>query len=359
MQAQEKTRKQVGQLAGDLYRNGGLNPTLTTFVSGNGEALQQAATLQAISASRSRAFESAETAAAAAQSLTAAAQDANRAADDAAKTAETRKAEAEGANAAQVQAVAEAKAQRTVLVDQLAQLRNTTVALESARVDELDRQREEARLAAITAAAAQAAPGQSVGAPAAPGGTSQEAAAPRPRPPPRRILPPRRPPHPGRHLHPLQLLHRFQLQLQHQLLPCTRTRTDPTPAPRHHPAARSRPPSRWRWQSRVALLLPVRRHRPRPVLTARAWSRLRSPRPANTCPAQPPSSSRPLRCMCPFPRPGAGDLLVWGSAPGFYHVAIYLGNGQVVQALNPDEGIGVTQLSRMAGMQLYPYAARY
>jgi cell wall-associated NlpC family hydrolase len=40
-------------------------------------------------------------------------------------------------------------------------------------------------------------------------------------------------------------------------------------------------------------------------------------------------------------------------------VAIYLGNGQVVQALNPDQGIGVTQLSWMAGMQLYPYAARY
>ncbi len=98
-QAQDRTRKQVGQLAGDLYRNGGLNPTLTTFVSGNGEALQQAATLQAISASRSRAFESAETAAAAAQSLTAAAQDANRAADDAAKTAEARKAQADEANA--------------------------------------------------------------------------------------------------------------------------------------------------------------------------------------------------------------------------------------------------------------------
>ena len=27
-----------------------------------------------------------------------------------------------------------------------------------------------------------------------------------------------------------------------------------------------------------------------------------------------------------------GDLLVWGSAPGFYHVAIYLGGGRVVQA---------------------------
>jgi cell wall-associated NlpC family hydrolase len=61
----------------------------------------------------------------------------------------------------------------------------------------------------------------------------------------------------------------------------------------------------------------------------------------------------------PLSQAQRGDLLVWGSAPNFYHVAIYLGNGQVVQALNPDEGIAVTQLSRMAGMQLYPYAARY
>ncbi|HCN20742.1 MAG TPA: glycoside hydrolase, partial [Arthrobacter bacterium] len=61
----------------------------------------------------------------------------------------------------------------------------------------------------------------------------------------------------------------------------------------------------------------------------------------------------------PISQARRGDLLVWGSAPGFYPVAIYLGNGQVVQALNPDEGIGVTQLSRMAGMQLHPYAARY
>jgi hypothetical protein len=30
----------------------------------------------------------------------------------------------------------------------------------------------------------------------------------------------------------------------------------------------------------------------------------------------------------------------------------------MVQALNPQEGIAVTQVSAMAGMQLYPVAAR-
>ena len=61
----------------------------------------------------------------------------------------------------------------------------------------------------------------------------------------------------------------------------------------------------------------------------------------------------------PLSQAQAGDLLVWGSAPGFYHVAIYLGGGRVVQALNPSAGITVTDLSMMAGMQLHPVAARY
>jgi cell wall-associated NlpC family hydrolase len=61
----------------------------------------------------------------------------------------------------------------------------------------------------------------------------------------------------------------------------------------------------------------------------------------------------------PLSQAQPGDLLVWGSAPGFYHVAIYLGGGRVVQALNPSAGITVTDLSMMAGMQLYPVAARY
>ena len=38
---QAKTRKQLGQLAGDLYRNGGLNPALSSFVSGTGDALDR------------------------------------------------------------------------------------------------------------------------------------------------------------------------------------------------------------------------------------------------------------------------------------------------------------------------------
>src|SRR6478672_4877558 len=75
---QSRSRKAVGQLAGDLYRNGGLNPELSGLVTGTGDVLAKAATLQALTAGRSRAFTAAETTAAAAESLTAAAADARR-----------------------------------------------------------------------------------------------------------------------------------------------------------------------------------------------------------------------------------------------------------------------------------------
>ena len=47
---QSKSRKAVGQLAGDLYRNGGLNPELSGLVTGSGDVLAKAATLQALTA---------------------------------------------------------------------------------------------------------------------------------------------------------------------------------------------------------------------------------------------------------------------------------------------------------------------
>lgn len=354
---QDRTRKQVGQLAGDLYRNGGLNPTLGTFVSGNAEDLHQAATLEAISASRSRAFESAASAASASQSLTAAAEDANRAADDAAREAEARKAQAEQANTAQAKAVADAAAQRTVLVDQLAQLRNTTVALESARIDALDRQRDEARLAALTAAADQAPAEQQAAAGPAPagqtGGGNPPAAPAAPGPATAAPGPPAAPapgPIPGP-----------------PPAPAPAPAPPPAPAPAPEPAPDPAPSPGGSNETAISVAMskvgapyfyqyggtgPYGFDCSGLVQTAFAAAGKYLPRTAAQQYAAAP-------VHVPISQARRGDLLVWGSAPGFYHVAIYLGNGQVVQALNPDAGIGVTQLSRMAGMQLYPYAARY
>ena len=54
-----------------------------------------------------------------------------------------------------------------------------------------------------------------------------------------------------------------------------------------------------------------------------------------------------------------GDLVFSSSNGGssFYHVAIYIGNGQVIHARNPASGISVTPLSWVNN--LHPYAGRY
>ena len=384
---QEKSRKEIGQLAGDLYRSGGLNPALSSFVTGNGDVLEQAATLQALSAGRSRAFETAEASASAAESLTAAAADARRAADDAAKTAESLKAAAEQANAAQLQAVSDAKAQRSVLVGQLASLRRTTVALESARIDGLERQRQQALLAAVSAApetaadqetqgtdqgtqasgavrpAAQGAlvPAASSQSPAtqAPAGRTRGAQAPAPAPvAPAPVAPvapaPARPAAPAPAATPVQ--------------PAPPAPAPVVPAPAPKPVQPAPAPSPGGSNQTAISVALGKVGKPYfyeyggtgaygfdcsgLVQNAFAAAGKYLPRTAAAQFAQAP-------VHVPLSQAQPGDLLVWGSAPGFYHVAIYLGGGRVVQALNPSAGITVTDLGTMAGMQLHPVAARY
>ncbi|WP_461163856.1 C40 family peptidase [Arthrobacter sp. R4-81] len=333
---QENTRKQVGQIAADLYRNGGLNPALSTVLSGSGESLQQAATLEAISANRSRAFESAETAAAAAESLTAAAEEANQAAEEAARTAEDRKSEADQAHAALLKSIADAKAQRTVLVSQLASLKDTTEALESARVEAMERQRQQEQLADVTAASQQQAAGSPTGQ-APPPPAAPPALNPGPAPVPAPGNPPPAPPAPAPAPPPA-----------------------PAPAPAPSPGAGGNQAAISAALGKVGAPYFYEYGSAGPlgfdcsgfVQNAFAAAGKYLPRTAAQQFAQAPG-------RVPLAQAQPGDLLVWGSPSDFSHVAIYLGNGQVVQALNPQAGIEVTPLSWMAGMQLYPYAARY
>ncbi|WP_427134455.1 C40 family peptidase [Pseudarthrobacter sp. S9] len=350
---QQKTRKQIGQLAGNLYRNGGLNPALSSFVSGTAQALQEAATLEAVTAGRTRAFQSAETAAVAAESLTAAAAEANSAADEAARTAESRKVDAERANDAQRQAMSEARAQRTVLVDQLASLKNTTAALESARADALDSQRQQERLAALTAAppgpAPQPAPGnQAAWQPAAPAAQPAPAAAPVQDPGAPAQVPPAPDPAPAPEPEPAP-----------GPAPLPVPVPEPAPVPAPSPGGSNQTamsvalgktgaPYFYQYGGSGAYGFDCSGL----VQTAFAAAGKYLPRTAAQQFAQAP-------VHVPLSQAQPGDLLVWGSAPGFYHVAIYLGGSRVVQALNPDDGITVTDLASMSGMQLYPYAARY
>lgn len=334
---QENSRRQVGQIAADLYRNGGLNPALSTVLSGSGESLQQAVTLEAISANRSRAFESAETAAAAAESLTAAAEEANRAAEEAARTAEDRKSEADQANGALLKSMADAKAQRTVLVSQLASLKNTTEALESARVEAMERQRQQELLAAVTAASQQQAAGSPTG--QAPPPAAPPAPNPGPAPAPAPGNPPPAPPAPA---------------------PAPPPAPAPGPAPAPSPGAGGNQAAISAALGKVGSPYFYEYGGTGPfgfdcsgfVQNAFAAAGKYLPRTAAQQFAQAPG-------RVPLAQAQPGDLLVWGSPSDFSHVAIYLGNGQVVQALNPQAGIEVTPLTWMAGMQLYPYAARY
>ncbi|RKR19817.1 C40 family peptidase [Arthrobacter oryzae] len=368
---QAKTRKQLGQLAGDLYRNGGLNPALSSFVSGTGQALEDAATLEAVTAGRARAFQSAETAAAAAQSLTDSAADAKRAADEAAATAEARKSDADRATAAQRQVVTDAKVQRGALVTQLASLKHTTAALESARVDALDRQRQQQQLAALTAAAnaepqpgagSQAAPAPQQ-APAASGGggpVAQQPAAPAQAPAPDYAPSPVPAPAPA----PAPVPAPVPVQAP---VPAPVPAPAPVPVPVPVPAPIPAPISGGSNQTAISVALGKTGS---PffyqyggtgaygfdcsglVQNAFAAAGKYLPRTASEQFAQAP-------VHVPLSQAQPGDLLVWGSAPGFYHVAIYLGGGRVVQALNPDAGITVTDVAAMSGMQLYGYVARY
>jgi cell wall-associated NlpC family hydrolase len=354
---QEKTRRQIGQLAGDLYRSGGLNPALSTFVTGTGNALQQAATLEAVTAGRTRAFHSAETAAVAAESLTAAAADANRAADDAARKAEDRKLDAERASDAQRQAVSEARSQRTVLVDQLANLKNTTVALESERVDALDRQRRQDRLAAVTAAGQGQASGS--GSDSGPGSGDSSPVSPRPQAP---AAPPAPvPPAPSTPAIPVPAPASPAPALPAPVLPAPAPVPPPAPVPTPPPApggsnqtaisvalGKVGPPYFYQYGGTGARGFDCSGL----VQNAFAAAGKYLPRTASQQFAQAP-------VHVPLSQAQPGDLLVWGSAPGFYHVAIYLGAGRVVQALNEDAGITVTDLASMSGMQLHPVAARY
>ena len=325
---QAKSRKEIGQLAGDLYRNGGLNPALSSFVTGNGDVLEQAATLQALSAGRSRAFETAEASASAAESLTAAAADARRAADDAAKTAESLKAAAEQANAAQLQAVSDAKAQRSVLVGQLASLRRTTVALESARIDGLERQRQQALLATVSAApetaadqetqatdqgtqasgavrpAAQGAlvPAASSQSPAtqAPAGRTRGAQAPAPvAPAPVAPVAPA-PARPAAPAPAAPLSSPLRRHLPQWFPPPLRNLSSPRRRRRREAPTRPPFPLPWaRWESRISMSMAVPALT---VLTAQDSCRTPSRRPGNTCRGRPQRNSRRRPFMFPCPR---------------------------------------------------------
>jgi peptidoglycan DL-endopeptidase CwlO len=364
-----EAKTQVGQLAGDLYKNGGMTPSVQSMLTGaaSPDALYQASTLMVLGENRSRVFQNAQTAAASAKSLQDQASQASQAAAEAARAADDARTSATAANDAQNKVIADNAAQRTTLITQLATLHNTTVAMEDARVTALQQQKDQARLAAIVAASAnkpapsappavvaQASGNQSSGNQSSgnqsssgtnQGGVTAPSAVNNAAPPAANPAPPVSQPDP----------------------PAAPPAPQPQPEPEPAPAPAPPPSNGSGIQGMVNYALskvggpyvygaagPTAFDCSGLVLQAFASVGISV---ARTGTAQ--FWQAPVRV--PISQMRYGDLLVFNDdgTGNFSHIAIYIGGGQVVQALNPGQGIQVTPLSWMSGMNLYGYAARY
>ena len=373
--AQKSAKAQLGKLAGSLYKNGGLDLSVQSFLTSSDadDAIYQATTRVALSTNRAHTFDTAEAAAATLEALGAQALAARNAANEAATAAEASHAHAQSTADAQAAVVAENKAQRDVLLQRLAALHNTTVSLEGARVDELARKAQEAALQQQIADSSNASvptpPNTSPKPPAAltpaglvrPVNPALPPAAPAPLPPAPKPLPPAvQPPPPP------------VVQAPQPPAPVAPPVVNPPPAPpvAAPPAAPPTPvapptgsytqvmvnyamskvggPYQWGGNGPVAFDCSGL------VQQAFAAAGISVPRQGSD-----QFWAAPVRV--PLSQMRYGDLLVFdGDGNGrFGHIAIYIGNNQVVQALNPWQPIGVTPLSWMSTMSLYPYAARY
>lgn len=355
------TKKQVGQLAGALYKNGGIELTISGFLTGSDsdDTLYQASTLLALSANRAQTFAAAESAAASSAALGAQAAEARKAAEEAAATAESSRGRAQAAMDAQAAIVAENEAQRSTLLQKLAALNNTTVELEGARVDELNRKAQEEALKEQINSSADApapvrppvtAPDRPIAGPNPPVATS----APKPpvvtsapKPPVATTPPPTTAPKPP--------------------TPTTPPPVKPTPPPVKPVDPPVAPPSGSYIQVMVNYAMskvggPYQWGGNGPVafdcsgLVQQAFAAA-----GKSVPRQGTDQFWAAPQRVPLSQMRYGDLLVFDDNGNgrFNHIAIYIGNNQVVQALNPQQPIGVTSLSWMSGMRLYPYAARY
>ncbi|ABY24821.1 cell wall endopeptidase [Renibacterium salmoninarum ATCC 33209] len=341
--ASEKARSQVGQLAGEIYKNGGINTSLPNLLTStkSADVLYQAATLMAITENRNRKLDNAQTTAATASSLKDAAEQSRKAADDAAKAAADAKNAAASAYNAQNAILTQNQEQRTVLVGQLATLRNTTSTLEDQRISGLEAQQRQAQLDAIAAAS------KNKPVPQGPSGGNGGNTGPGGNPPPPVVVPPPvvppvNPPPVVPPVNPPPV----------------------TPPPLTPPV--TPPPSGVNTSGMVNFMMSKVGGSyvwggtgPGYDCSGLIWAALRSVgvNIARTGTAQ--FWNAPTRV--PISQMQYGDILAFNDdgAGNFSHVGVYIGNGQIVNALNPQQGIMVNRLVDLRGLVLYGYAARY
>lgn len=387
----QSAASEVGKLAADIYRAGGIMPdtTLLAFAQDPGSIMYQASTVEGLAASRTRTVNEAQTAAKSLGSLREDSRQAEEAAAEAATAAEKAGEATETAMAAATELVEKKQAERATLIEQLAVLRDTTAALEEERISGLEQRRREEELARVLAASAEAAaaaPATSTSSapsaqpnvpsllpppasdPALPAPQPEAPVAPAPNPasPAPRPTPPAPAPQP----------------------PAPRPPAPAPPAPRP-PAPAPQPPA----QAPAPAPKPPAPAPPPPPATnpggiaaAVQYARARVGAPyyyawggngprgydcsglvqqafASAGISVPRTASQQFyaaRTHVPLSQAQFGDLVFWGEGAGIWHVAIYVGNNTVVNALNPEQGILEVNLANMSGMgALNPMAARF
>lgn len=366
--AYTSAKSQLGQLAGTLYKNGGLDLSVQSFLTSTGadDAIYQASTLMVLTSNRAQTFSTAESAASTSSALAAQAREARKAADAAAAAAQVSHSEAEKAAHAQSAVVAENAAQRETLLSRLATLHNTTVELEGARVDELQRKAQEVALKTQIEESATTAepvrPSEPSDPPAAPTAPAPLSAQSIPRPEPTNAPAPPAIPAPE----PTKAPPAPAPAPTTQAPPPPTTAPEAVETPKPVPPPVQPPPAGAYIDVMVNYAMskqgsPYRLGGNGPnifdcsglVQQAFASAGISVPRTGTDQFWAAPS-------RVPLSEMRYGDLLVFNESGGqFSHIAIYIGDNKVVQALNETQPLGVTELSWMGGMNLYPYAARY
>lgn len=382
----ESVKGQVGQLAGELYRNGGVNPVMTSLLDSSNadDVLYRASTMGALAANRSQTLDSAEQAASLWAEWELYVARAEEAADDASAAASAAESSAKAASDAQAELVARQEDQRRGLLEHLAELRETSVKEEDRRIAALEDAERERKLQALIEESER----QAAAAPQAPASAAQPAA---PAAAPAAVVPasrditpvqttpsrpatvPSAPPAPARPATPAAPSSR-------PAPPPAPPAPEPEPAPAPAPAPAPKPqpvvtpkpapapaPNYSLAQTAISYAVSKANNKKSfyqwagngPLgfdcsgLTQQAFGAAGQwiPRTATAQYAQAPHK-------VPLSQLQAGDLVFWGTEGNFWHVAIYLGNGQVVHAMNPNDGLRVTPIGYMYGT-LHTFGARW
>ncbi len=379
----ESVKNQVGQLAGELYRNGGVNPALSALLDSKdtSDVLYKASTLDALTANRSQTLTESQQAAQlwAAWELYVA--QADEAAKDAAVAAEAAETDAKAASAAQEQLVIRYEEQRQSLLVHLAELRGTSTSEEDDRIAALEKAEQDRQLQALVeqsareAAAAQRPSSSSSSeqgstvAPASdditpsrptqpstpPASTSTPApSTPRPSTPKPSTPAPTKPATPPSRPTPPPAKPKPQPEPEPEVVTPPPVVGAPSvnggiagAAIDFAMAKQANKKSFYDWGGNGPLGYDCSGLTQQAFSSAGRWL----PRTAQAQLDQAPYKV-PLSQLQP------GDLVFWGEPNAIWHVAVYIGNWQVVHALNPDVGLVVTNISHMYG-KLHTSGARW